>query len=692
MSSVPFVHLIQLPGKPALDALFGFSLPTLPDIMGISWLSGTSAQERRDEMVRTQLQLVRRLWNSNITYDLRFLGTDEGITIALFCRINRPEGMADLPFKQICYQQAQATHQLFAEFGYDIEPFVDEATFIHALIPFRIQSMGEIRSAETVLAIQRDAYTIYEVYVPYPLQWTLHYRLQLLYTLLQRQGNALVSFCLEPTRLAPQEQQYLLRGTSQQMKSLLWMGGPDGREAYTIYTNCVQQLQKPYLVRISVAAATPIVLSVLERVVRDELLGIQSITPVGQAPLYTLQAGQRTSVAPALVIPQTRQEWETAYRNMLQLNLLPWGPNLGMERPETMRLRALMSDLAASTVFRLPIAAPGEIVGVPIGTTSSLHGGNYPVSEAADPFASVVLPTAIKRNGPSAKPHTPNTTSLRKPEDLIGLTLNNYQLLALLGNGGFGAVYRAKQLNLQRDVAIKVVLAGLNTPLSTQQKHSLLRFEREARAVAQLDHPNILSVYEYQTEPFPYFVIPYIAGGSLADKLKANNHRPIPPHNVASMLTQIASALDYVHQQRLVHRDMKPQNLLCHQDGRLLLADFGIVQFEDSELTKLTQPEEHSPYTPQYASPEQRDPRPGLVIDYRSDIFSLGIIVYELLCGNRPFANLIQLLQEPPLPLSQFKVAVPPALETAIGVALAKKPAQRYQSAGAFATAFQKAL
>src|SRR5436309_11951296 len=147
------------------------------------------------------------------------------------------------------------------------------------------------------------------------------------------------------------------------------------------------------------------------------------------------------------------------------------------------------------------------------------------------------------------------STSLARSGDLVGQTLGNCQIEALLGQGGFGAVYRARQPHLDRLVAIKVVLAAISNT-DAQKRHELeLRFEREAQAVARLDHPHILALYEYQSQPLPYLVMPYVAGGSLADEMKSSGHRPLPVNGVAIILNQVASALDSAHQHPLIHRD-----------------------------------------------------------------------------------------------------------------------------------------
>jgi serine/threonine-protein kinase len=151
----------------------------------------------------------------------------------------------------------------------------------------------------------------------------------------------------------------------------------------------------------------------------------------------------------------------------------------------------------------------------------------------------------------------------------------------------------------------------------------------------------------------------------------------------------VASALDSAHRHQLIHRDIKPHNLLRHQDGRILLSDFGIVQFQDDEHTALTTNKQHSPYTPSYASPEQHQ---WLKVDYRTDIYSLGIVIYQLLCGQCPFKVPFEHVYSPPPAMQSFGVQVPPGIEAIVARALAKQPEQRYQSAGEMAAEFQRGV
>jgi serine/threonine protein kinase len=363
--------------------------------------------------------------------------------------------------------------------------------------------------------------------------------------------------------------------------------------------------------------------------------------------------------------------------------------------PGTARLRYLVDDIAASMAFRLPVARYGDVPGVPVRsltpTTRSSSGSQMPTQPYTLPS---LAPHPVQPPLPPTL-HVSRTLSrdsartIQHPEELIGMTLGTCQIEALLGQGGFGAVYRAKQTTLNRYVAVKVILATLSDTDEENRRVMSLRFDHEAQAIARLDHPHILTIYEYQPGPLPYLVMPYITGGSLADERAASGYRPLPASGVAVILQQVAAALDHAHLQHLIHRDIKPHNLLRHQDGRILLSDFGIAQFVDKNHIALTTAGEQSPYTPAYASPEQLQ---GLALDYHSDIYSLGVVIYELLAGQGLFPGLLQHLEAPPSITQKFGVPVSPAIEAVVAKALAKQPAQRYQSAGEMANAFQAVL
>lgn len=270
--------------------------------------------------------------------------------------------------------------------------------------------------------------------------------------------------------------------------------------------------------------------------------------------------------------------------------------------------------------------------------------------------------------------------------DLIGQRLGNYEILSLLGEGGMAAVYRARRLNIKREVAVKVIESKL-----ARNPDFLKRFEREANTVAELSHVHILKVFDYgQQGDTVYLVTELLRGGSLAERLRVGR---LPLDDVRRILEQLASALDYAHRRGIIHRDLKPQNVLFDEEGSPYLTDFGIAKVI-TETTVLT----HSGVsmgTPAYMSPEQCR---GAAVDSRSDIYALGVMLFEMLAGRVPFqadtpvGMAYMHLQEPPPKIRSLRADLPPAVERVMDTALAKAPEQRYQTAGELAKAFGLAL
>lgn len=286
------------------------------------------------------------------------------------------------------------------------------------------------------------------------------------------------------------------------------------------------------------------------------------------------------------------------------------------------------------------------------------------------------------------------------PEHLLGKVLGTCTLERILGRGGMGVVYLAQQSRPHRQVAVKVLLLSL-MPDPERRKRFLERFRREADAVAALEHVNILPIYEYgEQDELAYLVMPYVAGGTLRDRVERKG--PLPFAEVAGFLAQMAAALDYAHGHGVIHRDVKPQNMLLYPDKRLLLSDFGIAKVaeqaaangDESTLPQLTTLG-HVVGTPDYIAPEQAMGHP---VDKRADIYSLGVVVYYLVTGRVPFTASQPMtvaakhVSEPPPPPRQFRPDLPPAAERVILRALAKDPAERYRTAGELARAFRAAL
>lgn len=262
-----------------------------------------------------------------------------------------------------------------------------------------------------------------------------------------------------------------------------------------------------------------------------------------------------------------------------------------------------------------------------------------------------------------------------------------YRLNSRLGSGGAAHVYVAEEIATGRRVAIKVLREEQATTVSVE------RFLSEINIAAQLVHPNIVPLYGSGTaDGLPYYVMPYVGGQSLRARLNRAGRLRID--EVVHICTEVSAALDYAHRLRVVHRDIKPENVLLHL-GRALVVDFGIALALDAiEHPRWTMPGSVAG-TPDYMSPEQAEgDKP---IDGRSDVYALACVAYEMICGHPPFTgppNLVFLRQmsAEPLPLCCRIPSVPHGLSAAISRALAKKPADRFATAGAFAAAMHAGI
>jgi len=265
-------------------------------------------------------------------------------------------------------------------------------------------------------------------------------------------------------------------------------------------------------------------------------------------------------------------------------------------------------------------------------------------------------------------------------EHLIGKTLGQYQIVSELGHGGMAVVYKAYQPSLQRYVAIKVLPAHLSADQDFAR-----RFEHEAIAAARLKHPNIVTIHDVgAAEGINYIVMELVEGESLAAIIRRAG--AMQPERVTHIIAQVASALDYAHTQGFVHRDIKPSNIMLDANDRVTLMDFGIAKAMSG--TRLTQTGAMIG-TPEYMSPEQIR---GMVVDHHADIYSLGIVTYEMLAGQVPFSGdtasvLYKQAHELPPPIRSRVVHVPTHVAHALERALDKEPNQRFATAGAFAQA-----
>ena len=262
---------------------------------------------------------------------------------------------------------------------------------------------------------------------------------------------------------------------------------------------------------------------------------------------------------------------------------------------------------------------------------------------------------------------------------------DRYQILSHLGEGGMATVYLAEDLKHGRKVAVKVLRPELAAVIGAD------RFLHEIKLTAALQHPNILALYDSgAADSFLFYVMPYVEGESLRDRLEREKQLPIS--DSVRLASQVASALDYAHRQGVVHRDIKPENVLLH-DGQALVADFGIaLAVSAAGGTRMTETG-LSLGTPHYMSPEQASA--DRTLDGRSDLYALGVMLYEMLAGTPPFHGasaqsiVAKILTQTAPPVTNERPTVPPHVEAAVAKALAKLPADRFDTAEAFRLALE---
>ncbi|HSB55839.1 MAG TPA: WD40 repeat domain-containing serine/threonine protein kinase [Gemmatimonadales bacterium] len=275
---------------------------------------------------------------------------------------------------------------------------------------------------------------------------------------------------------------------------------------------------------------------------------------------------------------------------------------------------------------------------------------------------------------------------------LANALADRYRIERELGQGGMATVYLAQDLKHDRKVAIKVLRPELAAVIGAD------RFLTEIKTTANLQHPHILALHDSgrtvgqsdgRTEEFLFYVMPFVEGESLRDRLNREKQLPIP--DAVRIATEVAGALDYAHRHGIIHRDIKPENVLLH-DGRALVADFGIALAASSAGGRMTETG-MSLGTPTYMSPEQA--MGERTLDARTDVYALGCVLYEMLTGEPPFtgptaqAIVAKVLTDEPRRVSELRRSVPPAVEAAIGTALEKLPADRFGAMAEFAAALQ---
>jgi WD40 repeat protein len=349
------------------------------------------------------------------------------------------------------------------------------------------------------------------------------------------------------------------------------------------------------------------------------------------------------------------------------------------DAPEPERFRLLRELIALDTYYR---RLAGE------GPKPEDYHARFPSVDLA-PFASafspLLVPDRSARTGPGmvVQTHPPSAEIVA-----AGVRIPGYEILSELGRGGMGVVYLARQRGLDRLVALKMSLAGAHA-----SPEDVARFRREAEAVAQLQHPHIVQVYEVgEHEGRPYFSLEYVEGGSLAQKLAGT---PLPAPQAAQLVEVLAGAIHAAHQRDIIHRDLKPANVLLTANGTPKITDFGLAKRLDAPAG-LTQ-SGAIVGTPSYMAPEQAG-GPRKAVGPAVDVYALGAVLYEALTGRPPFRaetpldTVLQVLSEEPVPPRRLLPKIPRDLETICLKCLQKEPQRRYTSAEALAADLKRWL
>ncbi|HXG63814.1 MAG TPA: serine/threonine-protein kinase, partial [Blastocatellia bacterium] len=269
---------------------------------------------------------------------------------------------------------------------------------------------------------------------------------------------------------------------------------------------------------------------------------------------------------------------------------------------------------------------------------------------------------------------------------MVGNILGNYRIVEKLGEGGMGAVYKGVDMMLEREVAIKMLRPELSS-----QPHVVERFRSEAITLAKLNHPNIATLFNFLREGSDFFmVMEYVRGETLEDVIRKQGAMPV--ERAIELFAHVLEGIDHAHRMGIVHRDIKPANMMLTDTGSLKVMDFGIARvLGTSRMTR----QGNVIGTVEYMSPEQVR---GEECDARSDIYSLGILLYEMLTGRVPFASSSEFelmraqIEELPPPPRTFAAHIPLPIEHAIMRSLAKKPEARFQTAGEFRVALEQGL
>lgn len=292
---------------------------------------------------------------------------------------------------------------------------------------------------------------------------------------------------------------------------------------------------------------------------------------------------------------------------------------------------------------------------------------------------SAAPPAAPAANGPA--PESQRTVSLRPADLKLGDVINQYRLESLLGEGGMGKVYRATDVRLLREVAIKVVLGD------SVEDSQLDRFLQEARSLARVQHPGVITIYSIEEHPLHYIAMELVEGQELETVLSTG--KPVPPDQAREWTVQMLDALQAVHDKGILHRDLKPSNIMLDSNSRVRVMDFGLAKIVEEDL-KLTKSGEVWG-TPQYMAPEHVDPAFG-ELDNQTDLYATGVILYQMLTGSLPIKAkslpqiLFELVSKQPDPPERLNPLIPSELSHVVLKSLEKDKAKRYRNARDFAS------
>lgn len=278
-------------------------------------------------------------------------------------------------------------------------------------------------------------------------------------------------------------------------------------------------------------------------------------------------------------------------------------------------------------------------------------------------------------------------TGTTKASDNHERVVGQYIILSEIARGGMGMVYRAKHQQLGRNVAIKTLLVN-----GRDDRPALERFAVEAEAVARLDHPGIVTIYEVgEHDGHPFLAMKLIEGGSLSQHLQQG---PLDAERALKIAIEVSEAISHAHERGVIHRDLKPANILLDQDGRAVVTDFGVAKCFESLRAQLTTAGEPIG-TPHFMPPEQADPGRG-AIGPASDVYSIGAVIYAMLTGRPPFQAaspidvIMQVLSSDPVPPRRLNATVPAALDAIVMMCLQKDPRRRYRSAAELASDLER--